>query len=249
MNPEQKTTEEYDRPVAYDAEGRPLYAHPPDVSKTKLGVLSQVVHMVRPSEPEKAFVSDATKIKHERSRKLYPTLNLSDGEFVISAVRRHPIGLFLPLGLGVVALSIVLSLVLNYDFLIQSFSLTGVLADPGIGGFFLLLIAVIVGFITYIAYYVYSNNRFFLTNECIIQQTQITLFAHNEQTINLMDIEDASYEQGGILQQLLNYGSIRLSTTGDETTYRLTFVANPKQHIAALNDAVESFKNGRAIKE
>jgi hypothetical protein len=38
-----------------------------------------------------------------------------------------------------------------------------------------------------------------------------------------------------------------LSTEGDETTYRFNFVADPKRHIAILNDAVEAFKNGRPL--
>ena len=46
---------------------------------------------------------------------------------------------------------------------------------------------------------------------------------------------------------MLNYGMIRLSTEGDETTYRFSYVANPKEQIAVLNNAVESFKNGRPV--
>ena len=62
-----------------------------------------------------------------------------------------------------------------------------------------------------------------------------------------MNIEDASYTQRGPVQQLLNYGSIRLSTEGDETTYRFDYVSNPKEEIATLNNAVEAFKNGRPV--
>ncbi|MNG38312.1 hypothetical protein D3C84_1259690 [compost metagenome] len=50
-----------------------------------------------------------------------------------------------------------------------------------------------------------------------------------------------------MLQSILNYGSIRLSTEGDETTYRFKYVANPKEQIALLNNAVEAFKNGRPV--
>ena len=63
--------------------------------------------------------------------------------------------------------------------------------------------------------------------------------------VSLGSIEDASFHQTGILQTMLNYGSIRLSTEGDETTYRFNFVANPRKQIAVVNDAIEAFKNGR----
>lgn len=247
MKPEDSSSEDYSRPVAYDVDGRPLYAHPPDNLQAKSVPLSQVVHMMRPNEPVKPFISDATQIKHEQSKKLYPALNLSEGEYVISAVRRHMIGLCIPFSLGVLGLAVTLSLLFNYDILVQMLSLTGSLANPSIGAIFLILVAILIGFGCYAAHYIFTRNRFFLTNESVIQETQMSLLAHHGQTVSLANIEDASYEQGGILQQLFGYGSIRLSTQGDETTYRLTYVANPKQHIATLNDAVEAFKNGRPI--
>ena len=99
----------------------------------------------------------------------------------------------------------------------------------------------------YIAYWVYTANKFFLTNESVIQEIQLGLFTHHEQTVSLANVEDASYDQHGIIQMMFNYGSIRLSTEGEETTYRFSFVANPKQQIATLNNAVEAFKNGRPV--
>ena len=101
----------------------------------------------------------------------------------------------------------------------------------------------------YIAVWVYTQNRFFLTNESVIQEIQMSLFSKREQTVSLANIEDASYSQQGPLQTIFNYGSIRLSTEGDETTYRFHYVANPKHEIAILNNAVEAFKNGRPVGE
>lgn len=239
MNPDQ-TPENFDKPVAYDANGRPLYAHPQTAEP-------QQVHVVRPSEPIKQEISQAVKDKHAQSVKMYPTLNLSENEYVISAVRRHPIGLFVPFLAAAVLLGLVLTALFNFDLVTNMFGLTGSAADPAnaLGPILLLCLLILMG--AYIAYYVYTSNRFFLTNESVIQELQVSLFARHEQTVSLENIEDASYEQNGIIQELLDYGSIRLSTEGDETTYRFTYVANPKAHIATLNNAVEAFKNGRPI--
>jgi len=98
-----------------------------------------------------------------------------------------------------------------------------------------------------VATYVYNGNRFYLTNESVIQEVQTSLFSKYEQTVSLFNVEDASFRQNNPIQMLLNYGSIRLSTEGDETTYRFSYVSNPKNHIAILNNAVEAFKNGRPI--
>ena len=110
-----------------------------------------------------------------------------------------------------------------------------------------LMVIILFGIGLYIAIWVYMQNRFFLTNESVIQEIQISLFSKREQTVSLMNIEDSSYSQKGILQTLFNYGSIRLSTEGDETTYRFNYVADPKNQVAVLNNAVEAFKNGRPV--
>lgn len=245
---EDESAQNHEKPVAYDANGRPLYSHPAESGNSKAsGGDTRVVHMSRPIDPEKPVISEATRAKHARSNELYPNLNLSDGEYVISAVRRHPIGLVLPLFVGVLLISIAFTILFNFDLLNQFLSLNNVnigfstILPPTITFALFIVIA------TYVTYYVYTNNRFFLTNESVIQEIQTGLFSKLEQTVSLSNIEDASFTQVGILQQILNYGSIRLSTEGDETTYRFSYVANPKHHIAILNNAIEAFQNGRPV--
>ena len=65
--------------------------------------------------------------------------------------------------------------------------------------------------------------------------------------MSLGSVEDVSFRQTGVLQTMFNYGTIRLSTEGEETTYRFHYVSNPKHQVAILNNAVESFKNGRPV--
>jgi hypothetical protein len=142
--------------------------------------------------------------------------------------------------------ALVLSLMINYPIIIESL---GILNAPSYGsillsGGLLTLLFLIGG---YVAVWVYLSNRFYLTNESVVQEIQVSLFSKHEQTVSLSNIEDASYRQTGFLQSLLDYGSIRLSTEGDETTYRFNYVSNPKQEIATLNNAVEAFKNGRPV--
>lgn len=228
------------QPVAYDSQGRPLYAAPP------APVTPQVVHLSRAVEPIEQHISPEVKKRHDESMRAFPFLNLSDGEFVISAVRRHPIGLFLPVGVTVFLVALTASLLINYTLIAESM---GLIEPPNPGavflvGFMLILLFLIGG---YVAVWVYMNNKFFLTNESVIQEIQTSLFSHHEQTVSLANIEDASYQQQGVIQSMFNYGSIRLSTEGDETTYRFSYVENPKYQIATLNNAVEAFKNGRPV--
>lgn len=259
MNPSQtpQPSDPYLQPVAYGADGQPLYAHPtvnapaePVAAATSPQGTEKspvVVQMIRPIEPPKQEVSAEALARHEESRKKHPSLNLSEGEYVVRAMHRHPIGLFLPMAAGTILLAAALIVLTNYDLIAQSFNLRGAAADPASVIIPILLFSSLILVGMYVAYYVYFNNKFFLTNESVIQEIQDSIFSKHEQTVSLANIEDASFLQTNIIQHLFHYGSIRLSTEGEETTYRFTYVANPKEHIATLNNAVEAFKLGRPV--
>jgi hypothetical protein len=235
------------KPVAYDADGNPLYAAPPEQVPVQSGSQqpSHVVHVARATEPIPVEVSAETRRRHDESMKYFPNLNLSDHEYVISAVRRHPIGMLAPLIATAFSISLMLILVFNYPYISELIGLPmNMFGLVLLMGVMLMLLFLIGG---YLAIWVYTNNRFFLTNESVVQEIQSSIFSHKEQTVSLMNIEDASFNQRGPIQTLLDYGSIRLSTEGEETTYRFDYVANPKRQIAILNNAVEAFKNGRPV--
>lgn len=234
------------QPVAYDAQGDPLYAAPP-THQTNPQTAPQYVHLSRAVEPIDQPLSTDIKTRHGQSLVDYPQLNLSEAEFVLSAVRRHPIGMALPIVIMILFIALIGSLIINYPLVMTSL---GVMNPPAfdvvlLTGLLLILLAVVGG---YTSTWIFRNNRFILTNESVIQEIQRGLFWHDEQTVSLVNIEDASFSQQGIMQMMFNYGSIRLSTEGEETTYRLSYVADPKQQIATLNNAVEAFKNGRPIR-
>lgn len=231
------------QPVAYDTAGRPLYYAPPEY-RAQPG--PQFVHMSRAIDPAKQEISAETKAKHAASMAAYPFLNISDAEYVISAVRRHSIGLVAPLALTIFLIALIASFMVNYVAIAGAIGMTTP-PDFGLVAFVGLALMLLVGIGGYIAYWVYVANKLFLTNESVIQEIQLGLFTHKEQTVSLANVEDASYDQHGIIQMLFNYGSIRLSTEGEETTYRFNFVSNPKAQIATLNNAVEAFKNGRPV--
>ena len=254
MNPMKQQAS--DTSTVYDAHGNPISVDAkqfaasvrstqPVVDQTANA--SQVVYMTRPHEPMKQPISDDVMKKHEQSKRQYPSLNLSEGEYVISAVRRHPIGILQIWVAVLVAMSLLaVGVFLAVGDNTARSSLMPIESSPWLTMIFLgLIVLVFLGGV--IATMVYESNRFFLTNESVTQHIQISPFSRKEQTISLINIEDASFRQSGIIQTLLNYGTLRLSTQGDETTYRFSFVSDPGHQVAVLNDAVESFKNGRPI--
>jgi hypothetical protein len=204
----------------------------------------QPMYWTRPYEPQTPQITPDIQQKSEESHKKYPTLNLSDGEYVISDVKRHPIGLVGIWGIGVLIIIAVLSMLGLFMNNASGTGLTDSVPKTALA-LGVLLVATLVAIGAAASSWIYGANHFYLTNESVIQRLQISLFSSRVQTVSLGNVEDASYTKKGIAQHLFNYGSIRLSTQGDETTYRFSFVSDPHGQIAALNNAVEAFKNGR----
>lgn len=272
MKEDQPLQSQESQPAAYDTEGRPLY-HPPTESHKNSSVVTSrpdayegnnfnpkiraqyanepdFVHASRPIEPIVPKISDALKKRHDESAQQYPFLNLSSGEFVMLRILRHPIGLILPVlftALGITFLSVIVMLVPDFYTSAASASTITELPPQGLIVGVILFIMMLVAFVGGVSIWVYLRNQFFLTNEAVIQEIQHSLFSHHEQTVSLGSVEDASYRKQGLLQHIFDYGTMRLSTEGEETTYRFAYVQNPKQQIAIVNNAVEDFKNGRPV--
>ncbi|HET8884049.1 MAG TPA: PH domain-containing protein [Candidatus Saccharimonadales bacterium] len=241
--PQQQPPNNTPQPVAYDTNGNPLYAAPPP-QQPYVAPSPQVVHLSRAVDPVHQELTPEVKKRHEQSLRDHPHLNLSRGEYIILGVRRHMIGLAVPVGMTVFLIALTASILINFSLITATMAVVPPFGPVLLAGIMFILLVTIGG---YIAIWVYMNNKFFLTNESVIQELQTSLFVRKEQTVSLASIEDASYDQHGIIQTIFNYGSIRLSTEGDETTYRFSYVANPKKQIAILNNAVEAFKNGRPV--
>lgn len=190
-------------------------------------------------------IDKAVMARHDESLARYPRIHLSKGEYVIMEVRRHPIGL-ISIWLVTVILTVLSLAILPvysalrdgiataFDTSVSSLPVAASLAWPvmGLAAVFLLGGA--------IATYVYNNNLFYLTNESIIQYIQTSLFSTREQVINLVNVDDASYRQQGIVQQVFNFGTVRVSTEGDERNpYIFYYVATPQKVVRTINDAME----------
>jgi len=246
MSTENPNSTDYEKPVAYDAEGRPLYAHPAEQAQTN-DSRPQFVQIVRSSEPEKQVISEELRLKHEQSKKEYSNCDLSEGEYIITTIRRHPIGMILPVVLGIFLCSLALIILFNFDMIIQPLQSMNITLSSSVILLPVIIFVALVAFGMYVSYYVYSNNLLFLTNESVIQEIQSGVFSRRERMVSLQDIEDVSYTQDGIIEHMFNFGQIRISTKGEGTIYHFKYVPSPKVVIATLNNAVESFKNGRAI--
>lgn len=243
------------QPAAYDPQGRPLYLHPPEASgqaantPARSHAAVEVVQVTRANDPVPVTVSEEMKRRHDESMRLYPFLNLSDGEYVVSHVKRHPIGL---VGIWLAFGSIILFVLGVWWFLLANPGSDQPLlnSESAVSASYLALgLVAFMGTLGLVATVIFNGNKFFVSNESAIQEIQTGLLAKKEQTINLENIKDVSFTQHGLLPQLFNYGTIRLSTEGDQQEYVFTLVKNPNYYVSIMNNVVEAVQYGRPIED
>ncbi len=159
------------------------------------------------------------KIRHERSKKDFPSLKLEDDEFVEFAFTRAKIYIFMVLMAIACGAALVL-MILLFSLLQQS-----MLDEMGRNFLRIILAAIVIAAVlaSIIALYVYRGNKLFITNKRVIQMVMISPVATSFNIIDLSSVEDASFSQNGLLQKLLHYGTFRLATVGDETTYTFKY--------------------------
>ncbi len=193
---------------------------------------------------------ETLKERHEQSLNDHPEItDLADNEFVIIEIKRHPIVPRLIWGLSLFFLVIITSLWLIFASTntapsrIMGFDLN----FSGIFAFIIILLDMLLVLIAYISAKIYKNNKMFITSERVIQFQQRSLFDEKIQSIDLDGVEDVSSHQVGMVASLLNFGNVRLSTIGDETTYEQNLVKNPKRVVEKINNVVQAVKNDRLV--
>lgn len=178
------------------------------------------------------------RIRHERSVKDFPFLELEDNEYVEFAFRRARIWLNLIFG----------GLAAGLIFILLAFLLTLLGQDnlDGIGISFLYIIlgsllaaVVIAGIFTMM---VYRGNKLFITNKHVIQLIMLSPMANSTNMIDLQSIEDTSFSQNGIFQKIFGYGTFRLSTVGEETTYTFKKSDITQEELRAVSKLITGAK-------
>ena len=160
-----------------------------------------------------------TKIRHDRSKKDFPELKLDDDEYVEFAFSRARI--CMALIWGGVALGLIFVLLAFLVVLVNQSKI------DDMGRRFLMIIlftilaaSILVGMVTT---RIFNGNKLYITNKHVTQFLTLSLMSSSVNIIDLTSVEDASFRQDTIWQRLFHYGTFRLSTVGDETTYTFKY--------------------------
>lgn len=178
------------------------------------------------------------KIRHDRSVKDFPLLKLEEDEYVEFAFKRAKICFMLIFGTVAAALIVVLAIFL---LVLMSQSTLDAMAR----NFMYILLAVLIltaVIAAYIATMIFSKNRLYITNKHVIQYNMRHPLATSINIIDLPSVEDVSYSQNGFLQKFFRYGTLRLSTIGDETTYTFPYSDITPAELKAVSKLIISKK-------
>lgn len=178
------------------------------------------------------------KIRHERSVKDFPGLRLEDDEYVEFAFSRAKICLlmiFVGTGFGLALILLAFLLVLMGQSMID---------EMGQNFLFIILAALVSAalIICIIATRIYNGNKLFITNKRAIQMVMDSIVSKSVNIIDLVSIEDASFRQDSLLQNIFHYGALRLSTVGDETTYTFKYSDITGEQLKAVTDLISAAK-------
>lgn len=186
------------------------------------------------------------KIRHDRSVKDFPGLRLEEGEYVEFYFRRAKVCLMAIWGgvfFGVVAILLGFLLVLMGQSKLDELGLHFMYIV-----LFSLLAAVLL--ILIFALKIYYGNKLFVTNRKVIQFVMMSPVSTSINIIDLFSIEDASFRQDSLLQKMFHFGTLRLATVGDETTYTFTYSDIKPEELKAVTDLIsEAKKLNRNSKE
>ena len=178
------------------------------------------------------------KIRHERSKKDFPTLKLEDGEYVEVALSRARI-IFSLIMLGMASVIIIVLLAFLLTLMGQD-----MLDNMGRNFVFIILVAllgatIIVGFVTSTTF---RGNKLYVTNRRVIQMLMNSLVSSSKNEIDLASVEDVSFHQDGLLPRMFHYGTLRLATVGDETTYTFKYSDVSQEDIERISKMVTMAK-------
>ena len=181
------------------------------------------------------------KIRHERSKKDFPGLSLEEGEYVEFAFSRAKICLLLILG-GMAFGIIVVLLAFLTALLGQE-----MIDEMGRKFLFIILLALLAAAVIMgmIALMTYRGNKIYVTNRRVIQLVMNSLVSSSKNVIDLPSVEDVSFRQDGILQRLLGFGTLRLATVGDETTYTFKYSDISPSDLEAVSELVSAKKKNK----
>ena len=163
---------------------------------------------------------------------------LEPGEHLVTVVHRHPIGIiaiYIEMLLGIAGVIALVLLAIFSFFVSISSSAKGMI---GAGAVFVVGFLI---FILFVATYVYRQCRLVVSDKSVVQVLQKALFNRKVSRLSMSNVEDVNVEQKGILQSLLNYGTLTIQTAGEVDNFVFPLCPHPNDYATRVLEARQQF--------
>lgn len=163
-----------------------------------------------------------------QSRNLFDFLSHSDmtfegrkhGEEILVFTRRHWFVLLSTVIAGVFASILPLLLIILGAKILVQYNLSGVFALTWV------IYLMVIWFYVFYRLTMYALDSWIVTDERVLDISQIALFKRKVSELHLTSIEDTSVHTDGFIQSYLNFGDVEIQTAG--ATQRFLFDDVPK---------------------
>ena len=180
------------------------------------------------------------ELRHARSAKDFPNIDLNEDEHVVLSMTRTKLGL---IGIWLFAAIVVILLTVLLIVIGSNPTVAGFLEAVGSESTKYLYILIglayfIIIMATLVSHIVYRDNKMYITNKRAIQTIRTSLFSGSTNIIDLRRIEDVSFHQKGFFDTVFNIGTLRMATVGEETTYTFPLLDTPHDEVALISKLV-----------
>lgn len=175
----------------------------------------------------------------------YKTIEAIDrDERLLCAVKQHPFGIlviYVSAFVAFVAALILISIFLPSVAGSSDNVYTAWTAIAFILGAILLLVIVA-------STYVYNQSRLTVTDKNVVEIMQKSIFERKISHISLANVEDVTSEQRGIFSSVLNFGTLKIETAGEQANFIFNLCPHPNRVAKIILDAKDDFiqKTGKA---
>ena len=156
---------------------------------------------------------------------------LQTGERVLTIVHRHWLYLYPKLLLH--AAAALIPVIVAAVLLSEAGALDGDAAK--VFGIIAAVWLLFWGIKAFLAWYRYANDIWVITDQRIVDSRKTSPFNLKMSSADLINVQDMTVEQRGVLQTVLNYGDIVCQTAADMQEFRLVGIPRPRE-VQALVD-------------
>lgn len=110
-------------------------------------------------------------------------------------------------------------------------------AQKSLAWIILIIVGVFLVLFLLAARYIYWGSEICVTESAVSQIVQLGLFNRKVSRLDMEKVEDVTASQRGVLQTMLNYGTITVETAGEQDNFVFPYCPNPNKMAQDIHNA------------